>query len=78
MHTVYSGSWVSDAKRYFSKASRPKIGDDYLNGSAIRQEHLETAIDWISEGKIEDYMSKHQHDKDAKVLWDYFNWGPSK
>jgi hypothetical protein len=77
-NAVYSGSWVSDAKRYFSKTSRPKIGDDYLNGSAIRQEYLETAIDWISSGKIEDYMSRHQHDKNAKVLWEYFqaviNW----
>jgi len=77
-NAVYSGSWVSDAKRYFSKNSRPKIGDDYLNGSANRQEFLETAIDWISEGKIKEYMSKHQHDKDAKVLWEYFqaviNW----
>jgi hypothetical protein len=71
-NAVYSGSWVSDAKRYFSKISRPKIGDDYLNGVAIRQEYLETAIDWISEGKIENYMSKHQHDKDAKPLWEYF------
>jgi hypothetical protein len=77
-NAVYSGSWVSDAKRYFSKNSRPKIGDDYLNGVANRQEYLEIAIDWISEGKIEEYMSKHQHDKDAKVLWEYFqaviNW----
>jgi hypothetical protein len=71
-NAVYSGSWVSDAKRYFSKNSRPKIGDDYLSGSANRQEYLETAIDWISEGEIKDYMSKHQHDKDAKILWDYF------
>lgn len=71
-NAVYSGSWVSDAKRYFSKNSRPKIGDDYLSGSANRQEYLETAIDWISSGKIKDYMSKHQHDKDAKELWEYF------
>ena len=77
-NAVYSGSWVSDAKRYFSKSSRPKIGDDYLTGSAIRQEYLETAIDWISQGKIEDYMSKHQQDKNATPLWHYFqsviNW----
>ena len=51
-NAVYSGSWVSDAKRYFSKNNRPKIGDDYLSGIAIRQEYLETAIDWISGGKI--------------------------
>jgi hypothetical protein len=71
-NAVYSGSWVSDAKRYFSKSTRPKLGDDYLSGVAIRQEYLETAIDWISEGNVEDYMSKHQHDKDAKKLWEYF------
>jgi Protein of unknown function DUF262/HNH endonuclease len=77
-NAVYSGPWVTDAKRYFSKNTRPKIGDDYLTGSAIRQEYLETAIDWISQGKIEDYMSQHQHDKNATPLWHYFqsviNW----
>lgn len=71
-NAVYSGSWVTDAKRYFSKSTRPKLGDDYLSGIAIRQEFLETAIDWISEGEIKQYMSDHQHDKDAKELWQYF------
>lgn len=65
-NAVYSGPWVSDAKRYFSKNSRPKIGDDYLNGSANRQEYLETAIDWISAGKIKEYMSKNQHEPMVK------------
>lgn len=77
-NAVYSGSWVSDAKRYFSKNSRPKIGDEYLNGSANRQEYLEKAIDWISEGKIKEYMSKNQFESNANELWLYFqsviNW----
>ena len=77
-NAVYSGSWVSDAKRYFSKNSRPKIGDEYLSGSANRQEYLETAISWISNGKIEDYMSKNQHETNSTELWLYFqsviNW----
>ena len=77
-NAVYSGSWISDAKRYFSKNSRPKIGDEYLSGSANRQEYLETAISWISNGKIEDYMSKNQHEPNATELWLYFqsviNW----
>jgi hypothetical protein len=77
-NAVYSGSWVSDAKRYFSKNSRPKIGDEYLSGSANRQEFLETAIDWISEGKINEYLSKNQHEPNANELWLYFqsviNW----
>lgn len=77
-NAVYSGSWVSDAKRYFSKNSRPKIGDDYLSGSANRQEYLETAINWISNGDIKNYMSKNQHEPNANELWLYFqsiiNW----
>lgn len=77
-NAVYSGSWVSDAKRYFSKNSRPKIGDDYLSGSANRQEYLETAINWISGGDIKNYMSKNQHEPNANELWLYFqsviNW----
>ena len=73
-NAVYSGSWVSDAKGYFSKngCAAYGIGSDYLNGSPIRQEYLETAIKWISNGKIEDYMSKHQHDQNAGALWRYF------
>ncbi|AKL98006.1 GmrSD restriction endonuclease domain-containing protein [Endomicrobium proavitum] len=77
-NAVYAGSWISDAKRYFSKNSRPKIGDDYLSGSANRQEYLETAISWISKRSIEAYMSNHQHDSNANELWLYFqnviNW----
>lgn len=77
-NAVYSGSWVSDAKRYFSKNSRPKIGDEYLSGSAKRQEYLETTISWISKGYIEDYMSKNQHEPNANEIWLYFqsviNW----
>ncbi len=71
-NAVYSGTWVTDAKRYFSKANRPKLGDDYLSGVAIRQEFLETVIDWISNGDIKGYMSDHQDHKDAKELWQYF------
>lgn len=73
-NAVYSGSWVSDAKRYFSKNACPayQIGSDYLMGSPIRQEYFETAIDWISGGNIEVYMSNHQHDPNASALWRYF------
>jgi hypothetical protein len=54
-NAVYSGSWVSDVKRYFSKSSCPAygIGSDYLNGSPIRQDYLQTAIKWISGDNIE-------------------------
>ncbi|MDQ6758197.1 MAG: DUF262 domain-containing protein [Bacteroidota bacterium] len=71
-NAVYSGSWVSDAKRYFSKNNRPKIGDDYLSGTANRQEFLETAVNWISGGDIKSYMSKNQHEPNANELWLYY------
>ena len=73
-NAVYSGSWVSDIKRYFSKSGCPAygIGSDYLTGSPIRQDYLQTAIKWISEDNIEQYMAQHQHDKNALALWQYF------
>ena len=79
-NAVYAGTWVSDAKRYFSRSGCAAygIGKDYLKGSSIRQEYLETAIKWISEDNIEDYMGRHQHDPSAVSLWNYFqsvvNW----
>lgn len=73
-NAVYHGPWVSDAKRYFSKSNCPAYqkGKDYMRGSAIRQEYLETAIKWISHGNIEVYMGKHQKDATAVELWNYF------
>ena len=73
-NAVYTGMWLSDAKRHFSKTGCPayQIGNKYLTGTAIRQEYLETALDWISVGNIKDYMSKHQHDHTANELWSYF------
>jgi len=73
-NAVYAGPWTADAKRYFSKTGCPAYGlaSDYMRGSPIRQEYLETAIAWRSDGEIEQYMSKHQHDKNATPLWQYF------
>ena len=73
-NAVYSGSWATDAKKYFSKTGcvAYQIGSDYLNGSPIRQDYLETVIKWISNEKIEEYMSKHQHDQNSAPLWRYF------
>jgi len=73
-NAIYTGTWLTDAKRYFSKSGCPAYGiaSDYLKGAAIRQEYLETAIRWISGGKIEDYMSKHQREPNANELWLYF------
>lgn len=74
-NSVYSGPWLSDAKRYFSKTSGPayKLGEKLLKGSPIRQEYLETTLSWINNGEIEEYMRVHQYDKNANELWSYYN-----
>lgn len=80
LNAIYTGEWLSDAKRYFSKTNCPAylLANKLLNGSPIRQEYLETAIRWISDDKIEDYMATHQHQPNANELWLYFqnviNW----
>lgn len=75
LNAIYTGSWLSDAKRYFSKNSCPayQIGSDYVKGIPNRQEYLETAIKWISNNQIKKYMSEHQHNPTAIELWNYFN-----
>jgi hypothetical protein len=76
-NAVYTGPWLSDAKLKFSKTNcvaylLANDGGQLVTGSPIRQEYLETALSWINDGKIENYMAKHQHDKNADELWQYF------
>jgi len=77
-NAVYSGSWVSDAKRYFSKNSCAAygLGGDYMSGVAIRQDYFETVIGWKnndnSDDGIKNYMAKQQHEPNANELWLYF------
>lgn len=73
-NAVYTGPWLSDAKLKFSKTNCAAylLAKDFVNGSPIRQDYLETALKWISKGKIEDYMSDHQHVQNANELWLYF------
>ena len=73
-NAVYHGPWVSDAKKYFSRPNCPAYGiaSKLLKGSPIRQDYLETAIRWISDDRIKEYMSEHQHDKNSVALWNHF------
>ena len=73
-NAVYAGSWVTDAKRYFSRTGCVafKLASRHVSGRPIRQDYLETAIRWASRNSIEDYMGKHQHNPDAETLWEHF------
>jgi len=79
-NAVYSGSWLTEAKKYFSKSGCPAhdMGSQYLRGSSIRQDYLETVISWISNNNIEQYMTDNREKTNANELWLYFqsvlNW----
>ena len=81
----YVSRWLTDAKRYFSKANASstakcpaeRLGGQYTNKNANRQEILEQVISWRIGSKedadICNYMEAHINDKDASDLWNYFN-----
>jgi hypothetical protein len=77
-NAVYAGSWVSSAKRYFSKPNCPADGlaNKYIKGRVSRQEFLETAICWHigsrDDDSIRNYMDKHSKDANADELQLYF------
>jgi len=73
-NAIYTGTWLSDAKRHFSKSGCPayNLGSDYMRGTPIRQDYLQTAISWINNGGIDEYMAKNQNKPNANELWLYF------
>lgn len=77
-NATYTGEWLTQAKRYFSKTGCPakKIFGDYMSGEINRQAFLETALKWIADAQgttINNYMAKHQNDPNCNELWMYFN-----
>jgi len=77
-NAVYTGPWLADAKKFFSKTGCPAHGlaNEYMNAAAIRQEDLEAAIKWHAKARtdddIRDYMGKRQQKQNANELKQYF------
>jgi len=75
MNAIYSGPFVTLGKAEFSNSQNANIQkwSAYIKGSADRQEFLECALDWVSKGDIDNYMSRHRKDTNIKELKTYFN-----
>lgn len=75
LNAVYSGPFVTLAKEEFSNSqnSNTQKWGAYIAGDVKRQAYLERALDWVSHGSIDNYMSKHRRDTDINELEDYFN-----
>ncbi|MBO5615042.1 MAG: DUF262 domain-containing protein [Prevotella sp.] len=76
-NAVYTGEWLTDAKKHFSKSGcvAQTIAEKYHSKKVNRQELLELALKWISAKNkisIEQYMADHQKDSNANELWLYF------
>lgn len=74
-NAVYSGPFVTLGKAEFSNSQNSNIQkwSAYIAGSVNRQEFFERALDWVSRGNIDDYMSLHRDDRNITELKTYFN-----
>lgn len=75
LNAVYSGKFVTLGKEEFSNSQNSNIQkwSAYVKGSANRQDFFEAALDWVSKGKIGDYMSRHRNDDSINEVKTYFN-----
>jgi hypothetical protein len=75
LNAVYSGPFVTLGKAEFSNSQNANIQkwSAYIAGSVNRQEFFERALDWVSKGNIDDYMSRHRYEGSIAGLKAYFN-----
>lgn len=74
-NAAYHGSFVNQARKIYSNSSNANMNKwlTYIKGDPKRQEVLEKALDWVSNGKIEEYMSLHRNDTNIDELQNHFD-----
>lgn len=76
----FHGSFVTKARAVFSNTGNSNMNrwQTYIKGDPKRQAILETALDWVSDGNIDEYMAAHRHDDNINELVNHFdtviNW----
>lgn len=84
LNAVYSGPFVTLCKAEFSNSQNANIQrwQSYIKGVANRQDFLATALNWVSKGNVDGYMSQHRRDTNINEIKTYFNtvidWVDSK
>lgn len=75
LNAVYSGPFVTRAREEFSNSQNANAQkwSAYIAGDVKRQAYLECALDWVSGGAVDNYMSMHRHDQDIAELKNHFN-----
>lgn len=77
-NAIYTGSWLLDAKRHFSRNNQGADGNSksYVSVDTNRQELLELALKWKTNNQkdgITKYMAEHRAEPDATELRNYFD-----
>ena len=74
LNAIYSGPFVTAAKAEFSNSANAKMQKwkSYVKGDERRQQILKTALEWVSEGNIDGYMSTHRKNVGIEELKTYF------
>ena len=75
LNASYHGPFVTKARALFSNTGNSNMNrwQTYIKGDPKRQAILETALDWVSDGDIEDYMAKHRYDTSIDELKNHFD-----
>lgn len=74
-NAIYSGPFVTAGKAEFSNSQNANIQkwNAFVKGAVNRQDYWERALQWVSKGDVDTYMSKHRGDSDIVEVKTYFN-----
>lgn len=74
-NAAYHGPFVTKAREVFSNMGNANMNrwQTYVSGDPKRQAILETALEWVSDGNIDDYMAQHRYDADIDELKNHFD-----
>lgn len=74
-NAAYHGPFVTKAREVFSNTGNASMNrwQTYVAGDPKRQAVLETALEWVSSGDIDDYMASHRNDTDINELKGFFD-----
>lgn len=77
LNAIYSGEFVTAAKRVFSNSQLPEVQkwSCYVKGNVKRQDYLAEALKWVCDSKgttVDAYMSLHRRDSSIHEMESYF------
>lgn len=75
LNAIFSGTFITLCKAEFSNSKNSNIQkwESYIKGPANRQMFLATALEWVSKGNVEGYLTTHRRDDNINEIKTYFN-----